>query len=267
MGNKFKYVIPGICLVWVLISCTPAGLPPPATPKAPATIEASPSPASTSTPIPSPTDTLTPTASSTFTSTPLPVVASLAATVTADLLSCRYGPGPFYLFLYGLNHGANITLIGRTDGNNWVWVDGKNKCWVNANYISINGDPHSLPVVYPGIAHLPQSPTYLPTVVTKVVRVGSQVKLTWLEIPLVPGDEESATMQHYIIEVWHCTGGQLVFDPLGTNDSSITFIDEPGCSQPSHGRIFVQEKHGLAGPADIPWPPYTSGTLIITPTP
>jgi hypothetical protein len=195
------------------------------------------------------------------------VVDSLKATVTADLLSCRYGPGPLYLFLYGLNHGANITLIGRTDGNNWVWVDGKNKCWVNTDFISINGDPHRLPVVYPDLARLPQSPTYLPTAVTKVVRDGSQVKVTWLEIPLVPGDEETATMQHYIIEVWHCTGGKMIFDPLGTNDTTITFTDEPGCNQPSHGRIFVQEKHGLAGPADIPWPPYTSGTLIITPTP
>ena len=189
---------------------------------------------------------------------------SLKATVTADLLSCRYGPGAFYLYLYALRKGANIELVGRTGGNNWVWVDGKNKCWVNANFISIDGDPQALPVVYPGIDQLPQSPYYPPTEVTKVVRTGTQVRVVWLEIPLHPGDAEDAAMQHYIVEVWHCVGGQIVFDPLATNDTSITFTDEPDCSQPSHGRIFVQEKHGFAGPAEIPWPPFTVG-LTATP--
>ena len=82
-------------------------------------------------------------------------------------------------------------------------------------------------------------------------RDGTQVKLIWLDIPLHPGDEESPTMQHYIIEVWHCESRQIVFDPLATNDTSITFTDEPGCAQPSHGKIFVQEKHGFAGPAEF----------------
>jgi hypothetical protein len=61
-------------------------------------------------------------------------------------------------------------------------------------------------------------------------------------------------MLHYIVEVWRCDAGQLIFDPLATNETSITFLDQAGCDQPSHGRIFVQEKHGFAGPAEIPWP-------------
>jgi hypothetical protein len=87
-----------------------------------------------------------------------------------------------------------------------------------------------------------------------VTRTGNTVSVRWLDIPLRAGDEEDETMLHYIVEVWRCEGGQIIFDPLATNDTTITFVDEPGCSQPSHGRVFVQEKHGFAGPTDIPWP-------------
>ena len=82
------------------------------------------------------------------------------------------------------------------------------------------------------------------------------VTVSWLDIPLRAGDEEDERMNHYIIEVWRCEAGGIKFEPLATNDLEISFVDEPGCSEPSHGRIFVQEKHGFAGPTDIPWPPY-----------
>ncbi len=205
-----------------------------------------------STPSASETPTLTPTP----TFAPIPTVESLKASVTADLLSCRYGPGSEYLFLYGLRKGANIKLIGRTDLNNWVYVDGKNKCWVNITFIQIAGDRLGLPVVYPGIATLPKSPFYPPTTVRRVTRTKNKVTVEWTDIPLRAGDEEDASMQHYIVEVWRCERGHIIFDPLATNDLSITFIDEPGCVEPSHGRIFVQEKHGFAGPTEIPWPTY-----------
>lgn len=210
-------------------------------------------PTLTKTATPSPTETPTPTETPAPTS--IPTVESLKARVTADLLSCRYGPGPFYLYLYGLVKGANIKLIGRTDGNNWVYVDGKNKCWVNAKFIDIVGDRLSLPVVYPGIAKLPQSPYYPPTTIRSATRNGNQVTVAWTDVYVSPGHREDENMQTYVVEVWRCEAGQFIFDPLGTNDTSITFVDEPGCSQPSHGRVFVQEKHGFAGPADIPWPP------------
>lgn len=193
-----------------------------------------------------PTETITP--------SPPPTVESLKATVTADLLSCRYGPGADYLYLYGLRGGANIKLVGRTDGNHWVWVDGKNKCWVNAKFLTIQGDPQALKIVYPGEAKLPKSPYYPPTAIRSATRQGSTVTVEWYEVPLRAGDEEDENMQHYIVEVWRCEAGQLVFDPLATNDLSVSFVDESGCNQPSHGRIWVQEKHGFAGPTDIPWP-------------
>jgi hypothetical protein len=181
-------------------------------------------------------------------------VESLAARVVAERLSCRYGPGPEYLYLDGLRKDEKLTLVGRTGGSNWVWVEGKTRCWVNANHIEVQGDMDSLPVTYPEPARLPRSPYYTPTTVLSAVRHGDTVTVEWLDIPLRAGDEEDESMLHYVVETWRCENGRLIFDPLATNDTSISFIDQQGCSQPSHGRIFVQEKHGFAGPTEIPWP-------------
>jgi hypothetical protein len=246
----------GVVSLFIILSCNSTAAPVPTVTTAtfiPATRSIAEASSSTA---PLPTETPASPVTSTSTVVPISTVESLKAIVTADLLSCRYGPGSEYLFLYGLRKGANIKLIGRTDGNNWVYVDGKNKCWVNMVYIEIAGDRMSLPVVYPGTAKLPQSPYYPPTTIRSATRIKDEVILKWTDIPLRAGDEEDASMQHYIIEVWRCEGGHIIFDPLATNDLSITFVDESGCSEPSHGRIFVQEKHGFAGPTEIPWPPW-----------
>ena len=178
--------------------------------------------------------------------------------MTVDgFLSCRYGPGPEYLYLDALRTDTNLILIGRADGDNWNWVlvqGSRNNCWVHAGYIQINGERLSLPIVYPGTARLPVSPYYPASVVLSATRIGDQIDVSWLDIPLRAGDEEDETMLHYIVEVWRCEAGQQVFEPLATNETSISFRDAYGCSAPSHGRIFVQEKHGFAGPAEIPWP-------------
>ena len=187
--------------------------------------------------------------------TPTQAVTKLKATVTAGLLSCRYGPGPEYLYLYALRQGANITLIGRTDGDNWhwAWVEGRNRCWVNTSYLRIDGDWRQLPVVYPGLARLPISPYYSPPRIESVVRVGDTVTVEWQGMQLRAGDEEDESMLLYVLEVWHCQGGQLVFEPLATDDTMLTVVDEPGCTLPSHARLFFQEKHGFAGPSEVPW--------------
>jgi hypothetical protein len=176
--------------------------------------------------------------------------------VSAHLLSCRYGPGPEYLYLYALRAGANIKLIGRTDGDNWhwAWVEGLNRCWVNISYLNVDGDWRQLPIVYPGLARLPVSPYYPPTSILSVVRHGNLVTVEWRKIPLKAGDEEDESMQHYIVEAWRCQGGRILFEPLASNYPFMTLLDEPGCAGRSHGRVFVQEKHGFSGPADIPWP-------------
>lgn len=226
-----------------------------------------PQPASTSTnisstatftlsPIPTLTSTFTPSPADTPTQTSVPAVKSLKAKVIAEKLSCRYGPGALYLYLYALNGTANIKLIGRTDANNWVWVDGTNKCWVRADFLEIAGDPKSLPIVYPGLK-LPVSPYYPGPSWAKATRDGNQVEITWEAVPISPGKYENELMQQYLIEVWRCENGEIIFETLGTNFPVIRVEnDETGCNIPSHGRVFVQEKHGYGGPVEVPWPPH-----------
>ena len=209
-------------------------------------------------------ETLTPTPLASETASPfpsntaLPTVASLEARVTADRLSCRYGPGPEYLYLFAFRAGANIELVGRVDAENWNWVLVENQvpCWISADFIEVQGDILSLPVLYPDGAKLPLTPYYPPSEVTSARRdpITNEVTVAWANIPVSLGDYEDDSMQTYIIEVWRCQGGQLIFDPLATRSTFISFVDEPGCSEPSHGRVWVQEKHGYAGPAEIPWP-------------
>ncbi len=218
----------------------------------------------TATDSPTPTETLTPTPLASETASPfpsntaLPTVASLEARVTADRLSCRYGPGPEYLYLFAFRAGANIELIGRVDAGNWNWVLVENQvpCWISADFIEVQGDILSLPILYPDGAKLPITPYYPPSEVTSARRdpMTNEVTVAWAEIPVSLGDYEDDSMQTYIIEVWRCQGGQLIFDPLATRSTFTSFVDEPGCSEPSHGRVWVQEKHGYAGPADIAWP-------------
>ena len=201
------------------------------------------------------TETVSPT--ETITASSLPAVESLKAKVTAELLSCRYGPGAEYLYLYALRTGANIKLIGRTDANDWVWVDGTNKCWVKSTFLEIFGDWKSLPVVYPGIAKLPITPYYPPSSWAKATRNGNSVEVTWEPVPISPGKYEDENMHQYIVEVWRCENGQILFETLGTNFPFITIEnDEASCREQSHGNVWVQEKHGFAGPTMIPWPPH-----------
>jgi uncharacterized protein YraI len=255
-------------LIFLLSACTLPSAAPVGTTAGPVPVETTAAPPPgfpTDTPAPTQalsTETLTltpipPTIASTSTPTTIPFAESLNATVTADLLSCRYGPGAEYLYLYGLKKGANIQLIGRTDGNNWVMVKGKNLCWLNAKFVEIKGDPQTLQVMYPGGYKLPVSPYYSATTVLSAVRDPNnrnKVTVKWADITLRAGDEEDENMFIYIIEVWRCEGEKVIFDPLASNYPEVTFVDEAGCSAPSHGRVFFQEKHGFAGPAEIPWP-------------
>jgi len=154
--------------------------------------------------VPPPTGTPLPSETATPSPSPIPVVESLKAKVTADLLSCRYGPGAEYLYLYALRAGANIKLIGRTDANNWVWVDGTNKCWINTNFVEVAGDWKSLPVVYPGIAKLPITPYYPSPSWANAIRKDNNIVFNWEAVPISPGKYEDENMHQYIVEVWRC---------------------------------------------------------------
>lgn len=195
----------------------------------------------------------------TATNTPLPVVDSMKATVTADKLVCRYGPGANYLYLIALNRSTPIKLIGRADANAWVLIENRGRpdardCWVNSEFIQAEGDIQQLKVVYPDVYKIPVSPYYGPTTVLSATREGDEITVSWVEVIVSPGKYEDENMFPYIVEVWHCVNGEFIFETLGTTYPAIKFTDQQGCEQPSHGRVYIQEKHGYAGPADIPWP-------------
>lgn len=245
-------------LIVLLTACAPAS------PSAPGLVpetEAS-IPADTAT-LP-PTETLTPspippteTPSPTPSATPIPSVESLKAIVTADKLICRYGPGANYLYLIAFNKNTPIRLIGRAPGNNWVLVEnGQQDCWSNSEFIALKeeGDIKSLISKYPDGYKIPVSPYYGPTTVLTAERNEDEITVTWIEIVVSRGKYENENMFPYIVEVWHCQAGEIVFDTLGSRLPFITFTDETGCAEPSRGRVYIQEKHGYAGPAEIPWP-------------
>ncbi len=205
-------------------------------------------PTETFTPIP-PTETLTPTA------TAIPFVDSLKATVTADLLVCRYGPGANYLYLIAFNKKTPLRLIGRADGNKWVLVENQpQRCWINSDFVQVQGDLQTLKSMYPDGYKIPVSPYYGPTTVTSVTREADKVIVSWVEVIVSPGKYEDENMFPYIVEVWRCENGEIIFDTLGSRVPFISFIDQAGCDIPSHGRVYIQEKHGYAGPAEILWP-------------
>jgi hypothetical protein len=275
---KFSVLFCALALGAVLFAgCAPAALTPQAASEPTATViptqaapvftptasqapSATPAPSATKaaeTPSPAPT-TAIPTASSTPTASPVPTYAILRGVVIPDKVSCRYGPGAMYLYLYGMVKGATQDVIGRTDTGKWVLTRsrGDNKsCWVKTEYMDIKGEVMSLEMVYPDKFTLIQSNQgYRSPWDVAAVRSGDKVTISWKSEPLRAGDEESATSVLYVVETWVCQAGQLVFTPLGAYTAQVTVTDEAGCDQASHGRVFFSEKHGYAGPSEIPWP-------------
>jgi hypothetical protein len=168
------------------------------------------------------------------------------------LSNCRYGPGAPYLYKYALIEGSNLEVIGRNDLGTWILVraiGGKNPCWVKASLMKIKGDVMN---VAPTYIPLPQSPYYGPVKGVAAVRKGNDAIISWNEVHLRPGDDSEQFP--YLVESWVCTQGQLVFTPVGSYSPIVKIYDEPGCSQPSHGRLYAVEKHGYTKWIEIPWP-------------
>jgi len=246
-----KKILVLISSVLMMTSCLPGAKPAPQIGSAPSTL-----PPTQTIPPPSPTVTFTPLPTETITPTSFPFVDSLKAKVLKDKLICRYGPGKNYLYLFAYNINANIKIIGRIDGkNSWVLVENSpQRCWVDSAFLSVNGDPITLHPMYPDGYKIPVSPYYGPTTVLDATREGNTITIKWKEVIVSPGKYESVNMFPYIVEVWRCENGEIIFETLGSRVPTISFEDQPGCDQPSHGRVYIQEKHGYAGPTEIPWP-------------
>ncbi|MBI1854512.1 MAG: hypothetical protein HYR93_01340 [Chloroflexi bacterium] len=208
---------------------------------------------------PTSTFTFTPSPTETPTFTPIPTYAILRGEVL-DTAACYHGPGNMYLYKYGLRAGSNLEIIGRSEGANGLWlyvqaIGGKNPCWVNSKVMKVGGDVASLEPVYPDKAPLPGARNYPPPTGVIALRNGDQVTVSWdFATPIPLSDRESANSPYYLVELWTCQQGQIVFTPIGAFDPTVTVTDEPGCSQPSHGRVFLSDIDGYDGPIEILWP-------------
>jgi hypothetical protein len=212
------------------------------------------------------TQTATQTATETPSLTPIPTYAILRGEIL-NRIACRYGPGDFYLYRFGLIPGNRMEIRGRVDlqmgrqTETWVWGLPEffpDVCWINARDIKLDGDLSSLEVVYPDKVDLPflRDPRWPIPQNVQVERHGDEVAISWdfFDVPL--GERESANSPRYVLEVWHCQNGQVIFTPLPVYDvTKVTVIDQGGCAEPSHGRIVLAEKHGYVGPVEIPWLP------------
>src|SRR5512140_292392 len=118
MKNK-KHILPIILTLTMMAACnlSNSGSIPASTSPAPVDTSTSLPAVETFTPLPTltasaiPSLTFTPLPIETATVTPYPAVDSLKAQVTAEKLSCRYGPGAEYLYLFAFNGTANIKLV------------------------------------------------------------------------------------------------------------------------------------------------------------
>lgn len=249
-----------LSLTLLFTACTPAATPTATLTPAPThtpTPQPSPTPTVTFTPTPTPTHTATPqpTATSTATYTPVPTYVVLRGKVIVDQAVCHYGPGAPYLYKYGVYRDSNLEILRRVEGGNYIEVraiGGSNACWVMLDYMEVRGNWLDLQPVPADQVVLPRSPYYGPPTGVSAARSGDSVTVSWYGIALRAGDDSEQTP--YIVEAWVCQQGQIVFVPAGTYRNAVEITDEPGCDQPSHGRLTAAEKHGYTAFVEVPWP-------------
>lgn len=236
----------------ILISCAPAI---PAASPQPAVSQ--PTEILTAVPLetPVPTATVTPADTATPTITSTPIYSKLRGKVIINQAVCHYGPGAPYLYKYGVYKDSNLEILSRDPQGIYVEIQaigGNNPCWVKAEYFEIKGELSSLKPVIPEDVKLPRSPYYAPPIGIKANRSGDEVTITWQPLSLKAGDDSEQTP--YIVEAWVCRNEELIFLPIGSYQAAVKVNDQPGCDQPSRGRLLAAEKHGYTLPVEIPWP-------------
>jgi len=200
-----------------------------------------------------PTSTSTPPITYTPTITPTPTFAFPKVTVNVANLACKFGPAKAYLWARDLHQGDTGFVWGRAPVGDWLYVKMDKldiPCWVHPLYVNMEGDVKTVKVqsVWLPITNA----LYGPPQNVEAVRNGDQVTVTWDEVYMTEDDDRG-----YFLDVWVCQDGNFVWMPTGLPNqyqTSATFTDQPGCSQPSGGKIYTVEKHGYTDPVDIPWP-------------
>jgi hypothetical protein len=229
----------------------------------PVTVTPSPTSEYSPTPTDTPTATDTPLPSPTFTATPTYSPPRIRVRMHS---ACRYGPGIGYLYEYDLFEGNLMEVIGwreilsKQKSGIWepsIWyyvraVGGVNICWVHSSLVeAVRGNPLDAP---PFTSRLPGSELYRPPKSVEARRDGNLVTVIWSSVWMTEDDYRG-----YLVEAWVCRAGQLYFAPVGyagvnVSYPSVQIPDEPGCSEPSSGRLYTAEKHGYTPWILVPWP-------------
>jgi len=109
---------------------------------------------------PRPSDTPWPT----FTPVPtvVPVTPGVVSGVISSTVNVRIGPGTNYPAITKLNKGTKISVRGRDIENEWLVLIPPPNGWVKRDYITLNGDASSLPVIDAPPTPIP-TPTFAPS--------------------------------------------------------------------------------------------------------
>jgi len=187
------------------------------------------------------------------------------AIVTAENLSCRYGPGAIYLYRAGFAKNDVVDVLGKADTAFGTWIrvqskfDESIKCWISSSpkFVEIpQGDVACLDSLYPEKAPLILFNTDLfpKPYNVKASRSGNLVYIDWVGYDLLPGDKPDQSPR-YLVEAWTCQDGEFVFTPLGMDETYTQVRDDGGCDQASYGYVYMAHVDGYIGPVTIPWPP------------
>ena len=110
--------------------------------------------------------------------------------------------------------------------------DHKYPCWVKAALVKVDtGSFTDPPVTNPGLT--PYTTLYPPPPAVSANRVGDDVTIFWLPVPMTEQDYNG-----YLIEAWVCQGGQLVFVPNELHHFVGQKQHHDGCESNGRSRLF-----------------------------
>ena len=217
----------------------------------------------TETPLPTltrlPTRTPPPAFTSTFTLTPTAAVSITSTfnfpTVTVNKQAhCRYGPSVAYLHAADLYPGDAGSVRGRYIYGNWLYVkfDKLNYfCWVAPSVVDVSGDVTTVAYKELNLQSI-GSNMYGPPRGVTAVRNDNEVLISWEQVEMTEDDDRG-----YLLELFVCQDTIYKWWTDSYTDqysTSYEVRDEPGCAQPSSGKLYTVEKHGFSDPVEIPWP-------------
>lgn len=217
----------------------------------------------TDTPLPTMTSppTETPVPTLTFTPTTVPT-STVAATPTFNFPAvtvnkqahCRYGPSVAYLHAADLYPGDKGSVRGRYNYGNWLYVKFDKLdyfCWVAPSVVDVRGDISTVGYKELNLQSI-GSNMYGPPKAVTAVRNGNEVLISWEQVKMTEDDDRG-----YLLELFVCQDTVYMWWTDSYPDqysTSYEVRDEPGCAEPSSGKLYTVEKHGFSDPVEIPWP-------------